>query len=94
MDLLSLIGSAIEKLRRSIELFDTEQRQGGVEELSSVLQEIDAYLARIDEDPILKLAPLDRTDVEGRLHGIDDDLSAVIDGLTSLRPDRVQDRSL
>ncbi len=80
-DLLSLIGSAIEKLRRSIDLFDAAQAQGGVEELSAVCREIDDYLARIDDDPLLKLAPLDRGELEERLHEIEGALSEVITGV-------------
>jgi len=81
VDLLSLIGSAIEKLRRSIDLFDAAQAQCGVEELASVCQEIDDYLAQIGDDPLLKLAPLDRGELEERLHEIEDVLAEVIAGV-------------
>lgn len=80
-DLLGLIGSAIEKLKTSIDLFSDDHPQRGVEELSLVLEEIDAYLTRIDRDPILRLAPINPSELEQRLHGVEADLSAVIAGL-------------
>lgn len=80
-DLLNLIGSSIENLRQCIEFFDAEQPAGGVEKLSSVLTEIDGYLKEIDDDPILKLAAIDRGEIEGRLHSIETDLGSIISEL-------------
>lgn len=84
MDLLTLIGSSIEELQRSIEFFDQAKPQDGVARLSIVMQGIGYYLARIEDDPILKLAPVDPAVLAERLHGIEEDLSAVIEGFTKL----------
>ena len=80
-DLLSLIGSSIENLSQCIALFDQAQPAGGVEKLSSVVTEIDAYLQEIDTDPILRLASVDRGEIEGRLHSIETDVAAIISEL-------------
>jgi hypothetical protein len=82
MDLLTLIGSSIEELQHSIEFFDKAEPQDGVARLSTVMQEIGRYLARLEDDPILKLAPIDPIVLAERLHGIEEDLSAVIEGFT------------
>ncbi len=82
MDLLTLIGSSIEELQHSIEFFDKAEPQDGVARLSAVMQEIGRYLARLEDDPILKLAPVDPIVLTERLHGIEEDLSAVIEGFT------------
>ena len=84
MDLLTLIGSSIEQLQRSIEFFDKAEPQDGVAHLSIVMQGIGRYLTRIEDDPILKLAPIDPVVLAERLHGIEEDLSAVIEGFTKL----------
>ncbi len=84
MDLLTLIGSSIEELQRSIEFFDRAEPQDGVVHLSIVMQGIGRYLTRIEDDPILKLAPIDPVVLAERLHGIEEDLSAVIEGFTKL----------
>jgi hypothetical protein len=81
-DLLTLIGSSIEELQRSIEFFNKAEPQDGVARLSGVMQGIGYYLTRIEDDPILKLAPIDPTVLAERLHGIEEDLSAVIEGFT------------
>jgi hypothetical protein len=86
MDLLTLIGSSIEELQHSIEFFDKAKPQDGVARLSAVMQEIGRYLARLEDDPILKLAPVDPIVLAERLHGIEEDLSAVIEGFTKPPP--------
>ena len=53
MDLLTLIGSSIEELQRSIEFFDKAEPKDGVARLSIVMRGIGHYLARIKDDPIL-----------------------------------------
>lgn len=77
-DLLNLIGSSIENLRQCIEFFDNSQPDGGAEKISSVLTEIDDYLKEIDSDPIIKLAAIDRGQIEKRLHSIETDLASII----------------
>jgi len=84
MDLLTLIGSSIEELQHSIEFFDRAEPQDGVVHLAIVMQGIGRYLARIEDDPLLKLAPIDPVVLAERLHGIEEDLSAVIEGFTKL----------
>ncbi len=83
-DLLTLIGSAIERLKRSVELFETSQRDGGLQELFSVIEEIDRYLAQIDDDPLLKLSPVDRAGLGERLETVKGELAAVIERLTAV----------
>ncbi len=78
-DLLSLIGVAIEKLGRSVELFEASRQSDGLKELTSVLVEIDGYVARMDEDPLLELSPVDRTQLVERLGKVKRELQAVID---------------
>jgi hypothetical protein len=81
-DLLNLIGKAIESLQQSIGLFEASQRVAGLEQLSSVILEIDNYLERIDEDPLLKLATVDRSGLGERLDGVKGELTSVIESLT------------
>ena len=82
LDLLNLIGRAIENLQRSIELFEDSQREAGLEELSSVISEIDHYLEQIDQDPFLKIAAVDRSGLSERLVGVKGELASVIESLT------------
>ncbi len=77
-DLLGLIEISIESLRRCIDFFDAAKHTNGVTELASVLAEINRYLERVDEDPLLKIASIDREGIADRLHGIEDDLAAII----------------
>jgi hypothetical protein len=84
-DLLTLIGHAIEQLQRSVTLFEASEPDGGVERLSGVVEEIDAYMRNAEEDPLLRLASLPPSDVRERLLAVRGDLTAVID---SLRPTR------
>ncbi len=78
IDLLGLIETSIESLRRCIDFFDAAKHRDGVTELTAVLTEIDTYLKQVDEDPLLKIASIDRSGIEERLHGIEDDLAAII----------------
>jgi len=80
-DLLSLIGNSIENLSQCIALFDQVQPADGVEKLSSVVREIEAYLQEIDADPILRLASVDRGEIEVRLQSIETDVTAIISDL-------------
>ena len=80
-DLLNLIGSSIENLRQCIEFFDNAQPHGGAEKISSVLTEIDDYLKEIDSDPLLKLASIDRGQIEQRLQSIETDLASILSEL-------------
>ena len=85
-DLLTLIGHAIEKLRRCIVLFEAAETDSGVQSIHSVVEEIDGYLAVAEEDPLLRLAALPADRVREGLQGIQKELVAVIDNLES--PDR------
>ena len=80
-DLLSLIGNSIENLSQCIALFDQAQPAGGVERLSSVVTEIEAYLQEIDADSILRLASVDRGEIEVRLQSIKADVTTIISDL-------------
>ena len=80
-DLLSLIGDSIENLSQCIALFDQAQPADGVEKLSSVITKIEAYLQEIDADPILRLASVDRREIEVRLQSIETDVTAIISDL-------------
>ena len=78
-DLLTLIGSAIERLRQCIARFETSETADGVEHLSAVIGEIDVYLATSDEDPLLRLAALPPGNVREGLLDVRTDLTSVID---------------
>jgi len=80
-DLLNLIGSSIKNLSESIELFDAAHRVSGVERLNAVLAQIESYLQEIDTDPIIRLASIDRGEIEGRLHSIETDIASLISEL-------------
>ncbi len=80
-DLLSLIGNSIENLSQCIALFDQAQPADGVEKLSSVVTEIEAYLQEIDADPILRLASVNRGKIEVRLQSIETDVTTIISDL-------------
>ncbi len=83
LDLLNLIGKAIENLQRSIELFEASRREAGLKQLSSAILEIDHYLERIDEDPLLKIATVDRVGLSERLLGVKGELTSVIESFAS-----------
>jgi hypothetical protein len=78
-DLLTLIGTAIEQLRQSIELFEVASQVEGVTRLSAVIREIDSYMDRAHDDPLLKLAHIDASSLATDLTHIKTDLVAVID---------------
>ena len=80
-DLLSLIGNSIENLSQCISLFDQTRPADGVEKLSSVVTEIEAYLQEINADPIIRLASVDRGEIEVRLQSIETDVTAIISDL-------------
>ena len=78
-DLLSLIGTAIDKLRQSIELFETSSQDEGIVCLSEVIREIDEYMNRAHNDPLLHLARIEASALTGDLDHIKNDLVAVIE---------------
>lgn len=80
-DLLSLISQSIDELRLSIGLFEAADREHGLGHLETVVGAIDAYLARLESDPLLRLAPIPLGEVRAGLDHIRDDLDAVIHGL-------------
>lgn len=77
-DLLTLIGTAIEQLRQSIELFETSSQAEGATCLSFVIREIDAYIDRAHDDPLLQLARIDVSSLATDLKHVKSDLAAVI----------------
>jgi len=81
MDLLTLIGRAIEQLQRSVALFESHERSGGVQRLADVIDEIDLYLEGSDDDPLLRLASLPTSRVREGLLDVRADLATVIDAL-------------
>ena len=78
-DLLALIGTAIEQLRQSIELFEASSQTDGANCLSTVIREIDAYMDRAPDDPLLQLARIDISNLDADLTHIKKDLVAVIE---------------
>ena len=82
VDLLTLIGQAIEQLQQSIDSFEASEQETGVHRLTDVIHRIDTYLAHVDKDPLLQMATLDPVSICGTLHGIQDDLNHVIRELT------------
>ena len=87
VDLLTLIGQAIEQLQQSIDSFEASEQETGVHRLSDVIHRIDTYLTHVDEDPLLQMATLDPASICGTLHGIQDDLSHVIRELSNDPPE-------
>lgn len=85
-DLLTLIGTAIEQLRQSIELFETSSQTEGVICLSTVISGIDAYMERAHDDPLLRLAHIDASSLADDLKHIKTDLVAVIDEVDNQPP--------
>ena len=85
-DLLTLIGAAIEQLRQSIELFETASQAEGVICLSAVIREIDTYMDRAHNDPLLKLARIDASSLAVDLTHIKTDLVSVIDRVDDSTP--------
>jgi hypothetical protein len=81
-DLLSLISQSIDELRLSIGLFEAADRESGLGHLATVVEAIDAYLARLESDPLLRLAPIPPSEVRAGLDHIRGDLDAVIHGLS------------
>jgi len=79
IDLLTLIGNAIGQLHRSIEHFEGSDDRTGLSCLSTVITDIDAYLARLAEDPLVPLSHVDPDRLRDSLHRVQDDLSVVID---------------
>jgi len=82
LDLLNLIGKAIENLQRSIELFEVSKRDAGLDQIASVIEQIDYYLERIDEDPLLKITAIDRAGLGERLLGVKGELASVIESFS------------
>ena len=82
-DLLSLIGQLIDELRLSIGLFEASQREGGLDHLAVVVKAIDAYLGRLESDPLLRLAPIAPAEIRDGLNHIRRDLGEVIRGLSA-----------
>lgn len=78
VDLLTLIGQAIEQLQQSIDSFEASEQERGVHRLTDVIHRIDSYLTHVDDDPLLQMATLDPASICGTLHGIQDDLNHVI----------------
>ncbi len=79
VDLLTLIGNAIGQLNQCIEHFEGADNKTGLSCLSTVITDIDAYLTRLAEDPLVPLARVDPDRLRESLHHVQDDLSAVID---------------
>ncbi len=79
VDLLTLIGKAIGQLQQSIEYFEGEDRGTGLSCLSTVIDDIDTYLDRLTDDPLVPLAHVDPTRLRESLHHVQADLSVVIE---------------
>lgn len=80
-DLLLLIGHAIDGLRRSIDYLDTANRVDGLLHLGQVIREIDGYIEHIDDDPLLRLAPVAPSHIRSGLLKVREDLAVVIQDL-------------
>ena len=79
VDLLTLIGRAIGQLQQSIEHFEGADEKTGLFCLSAVITDIDAYLERLAEDPLVPLAHVDPNRLRESLHHVQDDLAVVIE---------------
>ncbi len=81
-DLLTLIGRATERLRAGAILIERAKRQEGIEELTGVVSDIDAYLDTATEDPLLQLASIDHGILSSQLNLVRSDIQAVVEALT------------
>ena len=79
VDLLTLIGKAIGHLQEGIAHFEEADKGTGLSCLSMVIDDIDAYLAQVGDDPLVPLAHVDPTRLQESLHHVQRDLSAVIE---------------
>ena len=79
VDLLTLIGKAIGQLQKSILHFEKADDGNGLTCLSTVIADIDAYLDRLGDDPLIPLAHVDPARLRDSLHHVQDDLSVVIE---------------
>lgn len=77
-DLLALIGTAIDQLRQSVDWFESSSQAEGVTCLMAVIRDIDAYISRAHDDPLLQLAHIDVSTLATDLAHIKTDLAAVI----------------
>jgi hypothetical protein len=82
-DLLSLIGRAIEGLRQAVEKLDSHAQRDGLQHLTSVIEDINGYLEQMDNDPLLRLAPLAPGHISEGLCRVRDDLALVVQDLDS-----------
>ncbi len=78
VDLLSLIGNAIEQLQQSILLLESANAQGGVQRLASVIHDIGTYLEQLEGDPIVQLSGISTMSLTESLHHVQSDLSSVV----------------
>jgi len=79
VDLLSLIGRAIGQLHRSIQHFEESDEGSGLGCLSTVITDIDGYLDRLGDDPLIPLSHVDPARLRESLEHVQSDLSTVID---------------
>lgn len=79
VDLLTLIGNAIGHLQKCIEHFEEADQKTGLTCLSTVITDIDVYLDRLAEDPLVPLAHVDPERLRESLHHVQDDLSVVME---------------
>ena len=79
MDLLTLIGGAIGHLQRGIRHLDAADNGVGLSCLSTVIADINVYLDRLADDPLVSLARVDPIKVQTSLHHVQDDLAVVIE---------------
>ncbi len=81
-DLLTLIGRATERLRAGVTLIEDEKCKEGIEELTGVISEIDAYLESASTDPLLQLASIDHAELSAQLDLVRTDILAVVEALS------------
>jgi len=79
VDLLTLIGRAIGQLHRSIQHFEESDSGRGLSCLSTVITDIDTYLDRLTDDPLVPLSRVDPDKLRESLHHVQEDLSVVIE---------------
>ncbi|MBN1858903.1 hypothetical protein JW848_06835 [Candidatus Bipolaricaulota bacterium] len=80
-DLLTLIGRATERLRSGAVLIEEAKRTEGIEELTAVVSDIDAYLDVASRDPLLQLASIDHAILSSQLSLVRSDIQAVVEAL-------------
>ncbi|MEW5826733.1 MAG: hypothetical protein AB1778_07860 [Candidatus Bipolaricaulota bacterium] len=83
VDLLTLIARALDQLRAAVDTLESHRPEAGAAHLAATIRQIDRYVDGMDDDPLLRLAPLETTTVRESLRSVRADLNAVVESIAS-----------